>query len=121
MSFGNRSGPGPGFRGGGTFFVHGYDHGANSLEWAIFAILLAVLLLGIATLVAELSRSRGPRHAWRPAFAGRRIAVPESILATRYARGEITRDEFLSRLDDLRGGPRAAADDDAPTVEQPPS
>jgi uncharacterized membrane protein len=112
-------GPGRGFRGdGGTVFLAGH-HGDHPLAWAIFALLLVVLLLSAATLALELARGRRGPRTWRPAFAERGPAPPpEVILATRYARGELTRDEFLRSLDDVRG--RAPRPDDAPTVEQEP-
>jgi len=108
---------GPGRGGGGRVLLDAH-HGGHPLAWAIFALLLAVLLLSLATLALELRRGRRGPRSWRPAFAGRAAPPPEAILATRYARGDLSRDEFLRALDDVR---RAPPPDDAPTVEQPPT
>jgi uncharacterized membrane protein len=88
----------------------GHHHGGHPLAWVLFALLLVLLLLVIANLAATLQRKRrgawgrsqGPwQHRWAgPAFAG---GAPEEVLRLRYARGEISRDEFLQASADLAG------------------
>ncbi len=88
----------------------GHHHGGHPLAWVLFALLLVVLLLVIANLVATLTRRRrgpwagGPRP-WPHRDAGPVFADggPEHVLRLRYARGEISRDEFLQASADLTG------------------
>jgi uncharacterized membrane protein len=105
-------GPWPGW-------AHGeHHHGSHPLAWVLFALLLVLLLLVIANLVATLQRKRrgpwpgGPGPGpWQhrgmgPAFGG---GAPEEVLRLRYARGEISREEFLQASADLAGpGPPAS-------------
>jgi uncharacterized membrane protein len=98
-----------GWTGYGPFYA-GHHQGGHPLAWVIFALLLVLLLLVIANLVATLRRRRrgrwpgGPAPWWRhragPAFAGGGDA-PVEVLRLRYARGEISRDEFLQATADL--------------------
>ncbi|MFC4590349.1 SHOCT domain-containing protein [Sphaerisporangium corydalis] len=75
--------------------------------WALFWVTLGVLAF------------RARRHGWNPftsagrtvpwAGGGRSASVPptaaaEKILAERYARGELSDDEYYERLSVLRGG-----------------
>lgn len=60
-------------------------------------ILLIAVIVGIGVLIWQNSRT-----APRPQLAGHDPAVAE--LRLRYARGEISREEFVARSDDLRGG-----------------
>jgi len=114
----------PPFRGGGGgrvfvgpagFANHG---GAGVLAWVIFALEL-LMLAALATLIAR-------SFMWRPrpAGPGRRFVrrhgppgPPDPLEAVRYryARGDITRDEYLQMTRDLGGEP------DAPTEELPAS
>jgi uncharacterized membrane protein len=109
----------PGPRGG--FFVpeHSAAAAAHPLEWAIFAVVLALLLFAVAKVaLAVFGRTRAPQPATAAVAGG--TAPPLEVLSSRYARGEISRAEFLRTVDDLRE--RAApALDDAPTAEQPPN
>jgi uncharacterized membrane protein len=91
------------------FFQRGYDLAPNyanhhggppALAWATFAL---VLLLSLAFFAAAISQfARRPR---RPAFAGApgKAAAPDALetLRYRYARGELSRDEFLQATADL--------------------
>jgi hypothetical protein len=102
------------------------DHGGwpDALAWAIFALLLTLLLLAIATLALDAwYRSGGPRPFVRPLgpaiapgmFPGGRAL---GLLGVRYARGEISRTEYLQARADLTG----LEDDtgEAPTEVVPP-
>jgi uncharacterized membrane protein len=112
-------------RGGGYFAEH-VGHGGgwpDSLLWVIFSLLLVLLLLAIVSLALDAYyRAQRPRHLGRrvgpgmpPGFfpGGRALAV----LGMRYARGEISREEYLRAREDLAGHP----DDtfEAPTAVMP--
>ena len=78
----------------------------DSLSWAIFALLLALLLLATVSLALDAyyrSHSRGARGG----------VLAE--LDLRYARGEIGRDEYLQRRADL-GGPPAPVEEKTATT-----
>src|SRR6266536_4962699 len=96
--------PQGGFRGG--FAEHVGGGGPSDLAWVIFALLLVLLLLVLVSLALDAYyRSQGsrPMVKWLgpgpPGFApgGRALAV----LGVRYARGEISRDDYLQARDDL--------------------
>ena len=103
--------PPPMFRGfphegGGYYFHHG--GGPHPLAWVIFALLLVVLVALAALIAAQLAGRRKP--PWRLAGAG--PADPLAVLRFRYARGELSREEFLQASQDLGAGEPA---------ERPPS
>ena len=111
----------PPFRRGfdvGPVYLHG-QQGPTALQWATFAlVVLLVLMLGamIVARAASGGRRMGPHRGF--AFAGPPgpppgpPQQPRELLALRYARGEISRDDFLRATDDVSA--------EAPTVEQPP-
>jgi uncharacterized membrane protein len=109
--------PPGGFRGG--FAEHVGGGGPSDLAWVIFALLLVLLLLAIVSLALDAYyRSQGPRPftKWLPPQmvpGGRALAV----LDVRYARGEISRKDYLRTRDDL-GAPHNV-DEEAPTEIQP--
>lgn len=94
--------------------------GVHALDWATFALVLALLLLSAATFALVLARGRrGPRHwAWR-GRGGPPFDPALATLSSRYARGEIGRDEFLRATDDVRAA-RGTPPGEEPTLEQPP-
>jgi uncharacterized membrane protein len=95
--------PGMGPRGGGMFVEHAHRGGwPDSLSWVIFALLLALLLVALLTLVLDLYH-RSNRTGGVPALA---------MLDDRYARGQLARDAWLQARADLGGG-------EAPTIETP--
>jgi uncharacterized membrane protein len=113
----------PPFRGGGFVEHVGGRGGPSDLAWVIFALLLVLLLLVLVSLALDAYyRSQGSRPSVKwlgpgpPGFAsgGRALAV----LGVRYARGEISRDDYLQARDDLGW----ASDDvaEAPTEVTPP-
>ncbi len=114
-----------GFRGDGTPFrgalvEHADRGGPDALVWAIFALLLVLLLLAIASLAFDLyHRHRDPQSAPESVGDGPPPTHGPSsgaltLLDDRYARGEIPRDDYLQARDDLRGVT------DAPTQVIPP-
>ena len=115
--YGNQPFP---FRGGG-FVEHGGHHGGpHTLAWVIFGLLLALLLLAIVSVALDAYyRSQGstPFTKRLPAGmvpGGRALAV----LDVRYARGEISRKDYLRAREDLGTPPEADAE--ATTEVQPP-
>ena len=98
-----------------------FEHhdGSHPLAWLIFALLLIVLVLLIVHLVQGLTRRHhrpwmGPRGTFTAPWPGRQFMVdtphleePLAILRLRYARGEISRDEFVQASTDLGAPPGA--------------
>src|SRR5512133_3232798 len=107
---------------GRAFFppAHSFESGSDTLEWVLFALLLTTLILVGVNLAlawsarsARLTRAAGPRSSgFRP--GGPRRGNPFAILGERYARGEISRDEFVQASDDLRAA--QSPPPDAPTL-----
>lgn len=81
----------------GGFGVGGYLLMAAAMVafWAL-VIFLAIALLG--------SLSRNRRHSTAPTLHG----TPEEILAERFARGDISEQEYHERLSVLHGRPGSA-------------
>jgi uncharacterized membrane protein len=110
--------PRGGFRGGLIERVG--DHGGgwpDALAWAIFAVLLTLLLLAIVSLAFDAYyRSQRPRRFVRRFPAGPPgIALGGGALAVldmRYARGDIDRDAYLRARSDIGAS-------EAPTAEMP--
>jgi uncharacterized membrane protein len=103
----------PFFRGPGRVFVgpDGFVHhgGPGTLAWVIFALEL-VMLASLALLLARAFTWRRPQLRRVTTTTG---GDPLDHLRWRYARGEMTRDEYLQTVRDLGGEP------DAPTEELP--
>jgi uncharacterized membrane protein len=87
------------------YFEHGQGMHGGGLGWAIFALLLILVLLVLTQLLLS---------AWRPRFAGARRMHggppwhgpdPGAIARMPYARGEISRDEYVQLTQDLGGEP----------------
>jgi uncharacterized membrane protein len=106
----------------GGYFVERVGHGGgwpDSLLWVIFALLLVLLLLVILSMALDLYyRSQRPRpFVKRPAPGMPPGLVPGgralAVLGVRYARGEITRDEYLQAREDIAGSREDVAE--APT------
>jgi uncharacterized membrane protein len=117
--------PQGGMRGG--FVEHaGHNGGPHALAWMIFALLLAVLLVALVSLLLDLyHRSQGggnrPFGKWLPpgfgpgGGGGGAVAV----LDLRYARGELSRKDYLQARDDL-GASREEEDEVTTEVQAPP-
>ncbi len=102
------------------YSYYDHDHGGHPLAWVIFAPLLLVLLLLVVWLVQQLTRERGREPFGPPPwpFSTHRVPPahleePLSVLRLRYARGEISREEFLQASADLGGA-------GGPAPEPPP-
>jgi uncharacterized membrane protein len=109
-----------------TVIAHGWHgDGAGPLGWAVFALLMAALVLGAVALAGWLGGWRERRAIQAPP-TGATAADPLAILRLRYARGELAREEFLRASEDLGGTPaggEAAAGEAAPddTTPSPPA
>ena len=91
------------------------DHGGpHPLAWAIFALVLALVVGFAIALLVSLATRRAPRwHHLVP--AGGPPFDPLTVLSMRYARGEIGRDEFMQATDDLRPRPPQAGEPPPPS------
>jgi uncharacterized membrane protein len=122
--YGNQPFP---FRGGGGFVERaGHNGGPSDLAWVIFALLLVLLLLTIVSLALDAyHRSQGgprPFSKWLspggpPEFAPGRRAL--AVLDMRYARGEVSRKDYLQAREDL-GTPLDVDDEMTTEVQVPP-
>ena len=113
------------FRGGGGFVERAGNGGPSDLAWVIFGLLLALVLLAIISLALDAYyRSQGgprPFFKWLPAggppgFAPGGPAL--AVLDMRYARGELSRKDYLRAREDL--GTPLDLDDEATTAVQVP-
>jgi putative membrane protein len=84
----------------GQWHMHGWDHMMDSpyyggfLMWIILLILAAVIVY----LIVQGTKGRTPSGP----VSGSSSETPLEILKKRYARGEITKDEFDRMKDDLQ-------------------
>jgi uncharacterized membrane protein len=120
-------------RGGGHFAEHVGRGGGwpDSLLWVIFALLLVVLLLAIVSLALDAYfRSQRPRRFVKRLPPGMPGLLPggggraPAVLGMRYARGEISRDDYLQARADLGGQPVELDEeptDVMPAPEEPPA
>lgn len=96
-------GAGPGFQGGRHMMAWGGGHFAHGHGWGWGAgggfILLLALVGFIVVVLAVVRAFQGGRH-WRH-HRGMGLGAGLDILETRYARGEIGRDEYLEKRRDL--------------------
>ena len=100
--------PNDGFRGGrGMMFpgdFGGGHNGAGGLAWAIFALELLMLLALAVLLVRAFAFRPGPQPG-RFMMHRRGPRDPLAHVRMRYARGDISRDEYLQATRDLGGEP----------------
>ena len=85
-----------GMPGGGMGFGMGYGFG-----WVFVVLIWVLLIVGIVAVVKWLFASSGYRSIGHDMPTPRRNAL--QILEERFARGEIDREEFLARKQDLQG------------------
>jgi uncharacterized membrane protein len=80
-----------------------HETGTSSVEWAILGIVCAILLVVLFLLVDRCRHRRfHHRHGWEHHGAP---DDPLAVVRTRYARGDMTRDEYLQSLGDLGAPP----------------
>ena len=85
---------------GGFGHMNGYGHMNGNGWWAMMALGWIMGLIIIGLLVWTVVQGASPRRTEAASPPGARTA--ESILADRFARGEIDDDEYRRRLDTLR-------------------
>ncbi len=68
------------------------------LGWVLMILFWGLVIAGVIVLVRWLTSSASRRERDMPPLAHK---TPADILRERYARGEIEREEFLQRLEDL--------------------
>lgn len=82
------------------WWMGGWGWGAGGMM-GFGALWMLVPLLLLVALVVSLAQ---PRDGERDAGAGARGEDARSLLERRYAAGDITREEYLQKRDDLSGG-----------------
>jgi len=95
---GNQDLPGLMMRHGGTYgpSLRVHEAGPSSIEWAILGLAIAILVIAGLLLLDACQRRR--RRFWSgPSGSDKELA----ILRLRYAKGEISRDEYSQALSDL--------------------
>lgn len=96
-----------------------HDGGTSSLEWAILGIVIAILVVVLLLLVDHCrQRRRHRRQGW--SHHGASSDEPLAIVRSRYARGEMTRDEYLQSLGDLGAAPEGGETPPATEPEKKP-
>jgi uncharacterized membrane protein len=107
-------GPGHFGRGGGPMYFGDHHDGGASWHWIV--PLLFLLALGAMIVWMVLQSRRTPRAAVPGGTAAVDPALAE--LRLRYARGEVSREEFVATEADLRG---LATPPPAPPAPEPPA
>ena len=83
-------------------------HGAGTLGWVIFALQL-LMLVALAVLLIRAFRFAGPSPQQQFMLHRRGPRDPLAHVRMRYARGDISREEYLQTTRDLGGEPEEAA------------
>ena len=79
--------------------------GPGALGWTLFALLAIGIFTGLIFLFFWLATRRGPGLTRPPSPPAGSGEDPLAILRLRYARGEISREEFLRASEDIGGTP----------------
>ena len=116
--YGNQPFP---FRGGGGFVERAGSGGPSDLAWVIFGLLLAIISLALDAYYRSEGSPR-PFFKWLPpggpaGFAPGGPAL--AVLDMRYARGELSRKDYLRAREDL-GRPLDLDDEATTEVQVPP-
>ena len=115
---------------GNEFFMqegarHAHDHWWDGpLHAVLLVLLLGLLIAGVVWLLRRLSP--GVAQAAAPAAAGASVAAlaadpAVSTLRMRYAKGEISRDDYRAAFEDLTGGAAPAEAWPGEAVEAAPA
>lgn len=81
-----------------------HDGGDTPAFWPVFPITFGLFWLAVLGSAFYLIRRRMTTGAATAAAAADPLAKAQSILAERFARGEIDEDEYLMRVSTLRNG-----------------
>ncbi|MGC9974934.1 MAG: SHOCT domain-containing protein [Gaiellaceae bacterium] len=107
---------GPMMRHGETYgySLHVHDAGPSPIEWAILGLAIAILVIASLLLFDVCQRRRRRQRFWSDQGGHDK---PLAILRLRYARGEISQDEYSQALADLSAShePTAVPADNAET------
>ena len=76
-------------------------HGYGCAAWLIGSVLFVFFVVGVVLFIVWAVR-QNQRDTYGSRFS-QQSSSAENILKERYARGEISRDEYLSMLDDMKG------------------
>lgn len=82
----------------------GWNDGDAPAFWPVFPITFGLFWLAVLGTVFYLIRRRMTTNATAAAAAADPMTRARSVLAERFARGEIDEDEYLMRMSTLRNG-----------------
>jgi len=89
--------------------MRGYFGNFGGLSWiglVLSLVIMTAVFVGVVVLILYFIRSmrRRPNQdvSRAPAAVGSQVLTPKDIIQARYARGEITREQYLAILEDLK-------------------
>ena len=89
--------------------MRGYFGNFGGLSWielVLSLVIMTAVFVGVVVLILYFIRSmrRRPNQdvSRGPAAVGSQVLTPKDIVQARYARGEITREQYLAILEDLK-------------------
>jgi|BarGraIncu01122A_1022018.scaffolds.fasta_scaffold167084_2 uncharacterized membrane protein len=88
--------------------MRGYFGTFGGFGWLelVFVVIMTAVLFGVVVSILYFIRSmrRRPNQdvSRAPAAVGSQVLTPKDIVQARYARGEITREQYLAILEDLK-------------------
>ncbi|MDP1910132.1 MAG: SHOCT domain-containing protein [Hyphomicrobium sp.] len=90
------SGPGAGSYGPGYGMMGGYGYGYGPVHMIVWAVVLIAIIVGVVWMVRSMT---GPHAHHMPPKRSSGL----DVLEERYARGEVTREEYLQKKKDILG------------------
>lgn len=88
--------------------MRGYFGNFGGFGWIelVFVVIMTAVFFGVVVSILYFIRSmrRRPNQdvSRAPAAVGSQVLTPKDIVQARYARGEITREQYLAILEDLK-------------------
>jgi len=101
-----------------------FHHGPSVLGWLLLAFVAALLILGIIAVVSLWTNPRWRSAPFHPGMSPGPLIDPAlTELRVRYARGDITWDEYVLRASNLGypPGPRKGGDPPETQAASPPA